>query len=117
MDLFVQGAPGGETVEYLPYVPDGQDDYGDPAPGYGEPIPYGDVIVDAPKSNEPRDGSSERLVVDLILFMPPGFTCGSRDRFKVRGDEYQVEGLGTPNANVFTGAVFRTEVAVRRVTG
>lgn len=118
IDLFTSGQPGGETVEHLPYVAGGTDDWGDPvAESYGTPVVYGGVIVDAPKSDEPRDGSSERVVADLVLFMPPGFSCGARDRFRVRGDTFQVEGLGSPNPNAFTGAMFRTELAVRRVTG
>lgn len=104
----------GETVTHRKYVPGGKDDY-----GYTKPASWIDtniehVGVDIGATYEPRTGTVQRTTSDLTLFLPPGFVCDARDRFMVRGLEYQVEGAVSQIKNMFTGTSFRTEVLLRR---
>lgn len=76
-----------------------------------------DVGIDVPDSDEPRNGVSERTIVALVLFLPPGMVISQRDEFTVHGERYGVEGYAPPVRNFFTATVFRTEVKLKRVTG
>lgn len=112
------GALGnGETVAHTAWVRDECNAHGQLRPVFADPVEIEGVGVDVPSVDEPRDGSSGRQVVDLVLFLPAGTTVDRRDTFTVRGVEYQVEGESPELPNFFTGAIFRTEVKVRRVTG
>lgn len=105
----------GETVTHLPYHPGGRDEKLRPIPaGYGPGVEVEDVGVDYPSSMEPREGTTQKTTVDLVLFLPPGFKCTPRDRFIVRGHTFEVEGLGEPLHGFLTGALFHTEVHLRR---
>lgn len=104
----------GETVQHKKYVPGVEDDYGYPKPATWVTTPVSNVGVDAGASYEPRDGTVQKLNADLTLYLPEGFTCSTKDRFLVRGVEYQVEGVAEPLRSMFTGEYFRTEVMIRR---
>lgn len=111
----------GETVEHLKYVKAGVDENGFKVPGRYVSTMISGVGVDASAGTnaiaERKDGTVQRADVDLVLFLPPGFTCDSKDRFKVRGNEYEAVSVGEKQPNFFTGAMFRTEVAVKRSNG
>lgn len=109
----------GETVAHLKYREGGVDEDGFKVPGgYTSTTIYGvGVDVPPPDMSEVRDGTVQRANVDLVLFLPPGFQCDSKDRFKVRGEEYEAVSVGEKQPNFFTGAMFRTEVAVKRFNG
>lgn len=107
----------GETVEHLTYRKGGVDDNGFKTPAGYDSTSITNVGVDAGASNEVIDGTVQRSDVDLILFLPPGFQCDSKDRFRVRGKEYEVVGVGEKLPNFFTGSLFRTEVKVKRYNG
>lgn len=105
----------GETVQHLPHHPAGKDSRGYPIPaGHGPAVDVEGVGVDYPSSMEPREGTTQKTTVDLVVFLPPGFVCDPRDRFVVRGKTYEVEGLGEALPQFFTGSVFCTEVQLRR---
>lgn len=76
-----------------------------------------DVGIDGASADEPRDGLSERVEVELVLFLPAGMTIDPRDQFTVHELRYQVEGYAPPIRNFFTSTMFRTEVKLKRVTG
>lgn len=107
----------GETVEHLSYQKSGVDENGFKTPAGYSPTSIPNVGVDIASTTEAVDGTVQRSDVDLILFLPPGFQCDSKDRFRVRGKEYEVVGVGEKLPNFFTGAVFRTEVKVKRYNG
>lgn len=106
----------GETVTHRKYVPAGYDEDGYKIPAGWKNVQVEHVGVDMGATYEPRSGTVERTVTDLTLFMPEGFVCDPRDRFIVRGSEYEVEGTVSPLKNMFTGTGFRTEVPLRRAT-
>lgn len=107
----------GETVMHRAYVGMVRDSHGNAVPQYAPPVAVAGVGVDVPDAQEPRDGASQRQIVDAVLFFPPGFYCGRKDLLTVRGEEYGVEGNAPPISNFFTGTMFRTEVKVRRING
>lgn len=105
----------GETVYHRRFLGETTNEDGHRGPTWAEPAPVEGVGVDQPATVEPRDpAGAETARVDLRLYLPPGFACGHRDRFTVRGQEYEAEGVGEPLPNIFTGLVFRTEVNLRR---
>ena len=107
----------GETVELQRYrsAGVGADGFKTPASYESETIP--NVGVDIAVTDESGDGTVQRADVDLVLFLPPGTRCDSKDRFIVRGKKYEVVGVGEPLPNFFTGSLFRTEVKVKRFNG
>lgn len=108
----------GETVQHLAHQAAAEDPAGyHRRAGYADPVDIPGVGVDYPSSVEPRDGTTQRTTVDLVVYLPPGFVCDPRDRFVVRGKTYDVEGLGESLPQFFTGAVFCTEVHLRRHDG
>lgn len=111
------GLQHGETVQHLAYTGQARDAHGNVKPTYAPPVAIHGVGVDIPDVDEPRDAASQRQIVDHVLFLPPGFTCSRKDKFIVRGDEYQVEGHAPTVPNFFTGTMFRTEVKVRAISG
>lgn len=106
----------GETVKHLAWSQEATDEDGHRTSGWAAPAPVAGVGVDIITGQEPRtpDGA-ETSRADLRIYLPPGFTCGHRDRFIIRGKTYEVEGIAEPLPNFFTGITFRTEVTVRRV--
>lgn len=114
----MMGLGYGEPVQYRRWQGEEIDADGHRAGGWADPVTVDGVGVDIPTSTEPRNPEgAENTRVDLRLYLPPGFTCGHRDRFTVRGQEYEVEGIGETLPNFFTGFVFRTEVNLRRHDG
>lgn len=108
--------PFGETVTHLKYGATGKDAYGKATYGYTHSDIEG-VGVDVTSAQEARDGTVSRADVDLTIFLPAGSEYGSRDRFKVRGETYEVVGPSTYIQNFFTGSMFKTEVKLKRFTG
>lgn len=107
----------GETVFHERWVRDNRNAHGKLTPEYAHPEPVEDVGVDVPRADEPREGTTNRQIVDLVLFLPSGVSVSGRDRFVVRGDTYEVEGDAPAVTNFFTGTPFMTEVKIRKVTG
>ena len=76
----------------VPYVGTVEDDYGNETPSYGQPRtryvygwgPGGDIEV---------NGFRQTVTADLVVYAPPGFPVGSRDRVRVLDVDYDVEGL------------------------
>lgn len=105
----------GETVQHIRWTGQTTDAQGYRTSGYAPAVDVPNVGVDVvADSTEPRDGTVQRADADLTLFLPPGTTVGSRDKFIVRGETYQAEGIGVPLNNFFTGSMFNTEVKVKR---
>lgn len=111
----MMGLGAGETVYHRRFLGEATNEDGHRGPEWAEPTSVEGVGIDQPTSLEPRDpAAAETARIDLRLYLPPGFTCGHRDRFTVRGQEYEAEGVGEALPNIFTGLVFRTEVNLRR---
>lgn len=110
----------GETVQHLVYKPETKDADGYRIPGgYAAPVEIRGVGVDTPQSTEiyPNGTTLELAETAITLFLPPGFTCSSHDRFKVRGKLYDVIGSGIELNNMFTGRKWRTELHLKRIAG
>lgn len=114
--------PHGDTVLLHRYGHSGVDRYGKKTPGFDEPLELHGVGIDVTppveaKSAEVKDGTVQRATVDLVAYVPPGISVGSKDEFTVHGDRYQVVGVAPPMKNFFTGSVFYTEVRLKRHDG
>lgn len=106
----------GEDVIRHKWVRDDRNAHGQAVPVFDDVL-VEDVGVDVASSDEPRNGLSERVNVERVIFLPPGMAINARDQFTVHGDRYGVEGYAPPIRNFFTKTVFRTEVKLKRVTG
>ena len=107
----------GETVQHIRWLRNDRNAHGKLTPVYADPEPVENTGVDVPRADEPRDGTSGRQIIDLVIFLPAGTTVNGRDQFKVRGTTYEVEGDAPALTNFFTGTPFLTEVKLRKVTG
>lgn len=104
----------GETVTHLPYLGVVKDTDGHRHTRYADPVEVPNVGIDIDTTpDEPRDGASNQLDQAIMLFLPPGFVCDSKDLFIIRGKKYEAVGPGIPLTNMFTGSVYNTEVRVR----
>lgn len=107
----------GETIQIVRWLRDDRNAHGQLRPVYADPVDVPGVGVDFPSTSEPRDGTSNRHISDVKIFLPPGCSVGARDEIYVRGDKYQVEGNAPSISNFFTGTTFATEVDLTKVTG
>lgn len=80
------------TVEVLPWQSDGYDSYGNPIEGYGDPVSES-VYGWAPGGVTELTGWQSQVTADLQLYAPADFTVGPRDRVRVAGVTYDVEGV------------------------
>ena len=72
------------TVGHRVYVAGVEDDLGMPAESWAAPVAKQVIGWGAPTSSEPHlidTVGLNRNVVDVELLVPPGFSCGARDRF------------------------------------
>lgn len=106
----------GETVTQHAYTGSTKNAHNRETPVYQD-VPVENVGVDVPDASEPRDPSTNRQVVALVIFVPANITVSGRDQFTVRGNRYGVEGDPGGVRNFFTGTTFPTEVKLRKVTG
>lgn len=107
----------GETVQHVRWSHDEPNAHNQMKPVFHEPVEITNVGVDVPSPTEPLNGINERQIVDLVIFLPAGSTVDHRDKFIIRGQEYQVIGDAPPITNFFTGTPFLTETKLKRVTG
>lgn len=107
----------GEQVIHHQYIPGGVNEDGFKTKAAYTEVPVDNVGVDTDYSSEVEAGTTARATVDLLLFLPPGYRCDSKDRFTVRGKLYEVVGIGEKLPNFFTGSMFHTEVRVKRYNG
>ena len=68
-------------------------------------------------SSEPVDPNRSPVIIGLTVFLPSGATVSARDRLRVRGDLWEVEGEPGTWISPFTGWYPGVEVALRRVNG
>lgn len=107
----------GETVQHVRWSHDERNAHNQLKPVFHDPVEVTNVGVDVPSPTEPLNGLSERQIVDVVVFLPAGSTVGHRDKFIVRGEEYEVVGDAPAITNFFTGTPFLTETKLKRVTG
>ena len=107
----------GETVEHVRWLKDERNAHNQLKPVYTEPEVVPNVGVDVPSPTEPLNGIDHRQVVDLVVFLPAGYTVDHRDKLIIRGQEYEVVGDAPSITNFFTGTPFLTETKLKRVTG
>lgn len=80
------------TVDLLPYDEGATDAHGNPAPGYGDPVPL-EVTSIAPRtSSEPDAEKRSAVVVGISLHVPDASHVGPHDRVIYNGKTYEVDG-------------------------
>ena len=112
--------PYPEIVQHLRWSEGVADGWGDVAGSYAEPVPMSVAVVPRSRSGSTEDdeaGLSNRVITDYSLLTPAGVQIGARDRFEVRGQLFEVEGLPFDYQSPFTGWRPGGQVAVRAVTG
>lgn len=82
----------GETAQWEQYTGQGEDDYGNTIDTWAAPVPVDGCGFDPGGSQEPRDGSSQRVVTTPVLYIPDSNTYSARDRFTIRGRLFEAEG-------------------------
>ncbi|WP_280485358.1 hypothetical protein [Nocardia cyriacigeorgica] len=60
---------------------------------WADPVVQPVIGWGAPQSAEPKVTGHDRVVVELELFVPEGFTCGPKDKILVGNIEYLVLGF------------------------
>jgi hypothetical protein len=88
------------------------DDDGFQTPAETQETLYG--FLDIPTVSEPSHGAAEVDVAEATLYLQPGTAVDAKDLFLIDGTRFEVVGIAPVNRNVFTGAIFYTEVRVRR---
>lgn len=68
-------------------------------------------------ANEGLDPFRPGVIVGLAVYMPAGTDVTARDRLRVRGEVYEVDGEPALWRNPFTGWAPGIEVAVKRLGG
>lgn len=110
--------PAGESAELFKYLGAGEDAHGNLIDEWDEiPITLDGCAFDPGSSAEPRRPGQDRVIVEPNLFAPYGTPAEPKDRIKVRGEIYQVEGEARDWRSPFTGTAYGTAIALRRVSG
>lgn len=114
------GFPFGETVIHIVRAVAGEDRDGNDDRGDVE-TEVRDVGV-APRDGNGTSGNEnvqgrDTVVVGLTLFLPAGWKVSATDRFRVRGELYEVDGQPEAFHHPFTGWNPGLPVSVKRVTG
>lgn len=108
--------PHGEIVEHIAYTEGERDAHGNIRPGWAEPVEVEHVAV-APSSSEEDTSLGEQVVTGLTLYIPHTLAVSHQDRFRVRGDVFEVVGEPFAYTNPFTGWQPGMTVNVRRPQG
>lgn len=73
-------------IEVSYFVPGGYDDYGEPLPAswgpYTTEYVYG---INFPDTAEAVEGGHDRVIVDKVLLVPPGFSLHAQSRIRIGG--------------------------------
>lgn len=80
------------TVEVLPFLAGSEDDQGNPVDSWATSGTTQAVYGWAPAGTNESNASRHTVTADVELFAPSDFSCGPRDRVKVDGRVYEVEG-------------------------
>ena len=81
------------TVGHCAYSAGTEDDWGNIAAEWGNPVVKAVYGWGAPQGSEPKTAGHERVVVEVELLVPPDFGAVSpKDRMVLDGVEYEVIG-------------------------
>lgn len=109
--------PNGETVTRIrpPVIDVGT---GDPVPGSGAEVDIAGVVVwPRGDSSELNDGRTT-VIIGLWMLAPAGTDIEPTDKFRVRGDVYDVEGEAAEwGPSPLTGTSAGVQAALTRVRG
>lgn len=92
-----------------------KDKYNKPTDVYTDEVVH-EVGVDVPEL-DPSIPVDDKQVLDITIYLPPGYSSSKRDKFVVRGITYKAITDGISVRNPFSGSVFPTPVRVRNVSG
>lgn len=109
--------PARLTVQLAVFNGTGEDGLGNDAETWGRPENV-QVIQCVPSSTESTNGHSSRVVSDVDLFVPPGFSVSMRDRFTIPGFIGPLEVVAVEDHNHgFHGWTPGSVVKLKQVTG
>lgn len=115
--------PHGVTVTRLRTGPSpGRDAFGAPLPGTLTETPITGCVV-TPRQEAPQVGGEQQqardtVIAGLTVYAPPGTDILTTDRFRVRGQVYEVTGQpGDWGRSPFTGTPSCVQFLLDRVTG
>ncbi|WP_078344594.1 hypothetical protein [Mycobacteroides chelonae] len=99
------------------FIPDAKDAHGDAIDKWAPAVPRPIYGAGPDMSNEPKIVGHERVIVDMVMLVPPDQTYGPRDRETIGGNVYEC--VGFPESTEFNpfGKHFGAVVNLRRVTG
>lgn len=87
------------TVGHLPYLGTVENDLGNEVPDWGPEVTVPVIGWGAPETTEPGpsnsvDGtaSQARQMIDIVLYVPPGFQSSGLDRFRLDGMLFEAFG-------------------------
>lgn len=95
----------------------GTDAHGNPIEGWSDPEPVRIYGWEVPRTAEPLRAGHDRVVVDLSMFVPPGFEVSAHDRVDIKGRTYEVVGEFEDASNGPFGFDPGGTVQLRRVEG
>lgn len=109
--------PYGETVIIHPMTLDGTDDYGNPAPSFGDDIERDHCAVE-PRTEVEEVGNNRSMVVNgFHIYDTLDVPVGPHDELTVRGVRCVVDGEIARWANPFSGDAPGAVITVKRVEG
>jgi hypothetical protein len=81
------------VIDVLPYVGTLEDDYGNRIDAWATTPVRKSVYGWSPAGTNETNASRHTVTADLELLVPPDFTLDSRDRVRILGVTYEVQGL------------------------
>lgn len=75
--------PAPFTVQTMEFQKTGMDSHGNPVQSWDNPQPQRVFGWAVANSAQPKYVGADRTIVDVELYVPPGFTAGPRDRITV----------------------------------
>lgn len=84
--------PARWTVDVLPYIGEVEDEYGNTVDAWADtPVPT-PVYGWGPAGTNESNASRHTVTADVELLAPPDFTVDPRDRIRILGKTYEVQG-------------------------
>lgn len=108
-----------QTVDVLPFIEGAVDRYGNPKPGWGDPVPWGVWGVAPRTSSEPDEPGRAPVITGVTVYGPLPCPIGRKDRVRlVDGLTYEVEGdIGVWDKNPHGGSQQGVVVNLERSEG
>ena len=80
------------TVDVLPYIGEVENEYGNTVDAWSDTPRQEQVYCWAPAGTNESNASRHTVTADLELLAPPSFMVDPRDRVRILGKTYEVQG-------------------------